>query len=171
MINEVLINIVRFIFLILFQVLILNNIQLSGYLNPFLYVLFILMLPFQTPKWLLLVFAFLIGIGVDMFSDTGGIHAAASVFMAFLRPTILKLFSPRDGYDMGQSPTIQQFGFGWFFSYAGILIFAHHSILFFMETFRFTDIFSTLSRVILSSMFTLTLACISQFFFSNTRSK
>ena len=170
MISEVIKNIFRFFFLVFFQVLILNNIQLSGYLNPFLYVLFILMLPFETPKWLVLVLAFIIGISVDMFSDTGGLHAAASVFMAFLRDPILKLIAPRDGYDVVQKPTIQQFGFGWFFSYAGILVFIHHFFLFYLEVFHFTDFFSTFFRVILSSLFTLSLVFISQFFFSNPKS-
>ncbi len=170
MINEVARNILRFLFLVLFQALILNHIELNGYLNPFLYVLFILMLPFQTPDWLVLVLAFTMGISVDMFSDTGGLHAASAVFMAFLRQPVLKLISPRDGYDVVQKPTIQQFGLGWFFSYAGILVFIHHFVLFFMEAFHFTEFFSTLFRVILSSLFTLTLIFISQFFFSNSKS-
>ena len=170
MINEVIKNILRFIFLVFFQVLILNNIQLSGYLNPFLYVLFILMQPFETPKWLVLILAFVLGISIDMFSNTGGLHAAASVFMAFLREPILKLIAPRDGYDVVQKPTIQQFGFGWFFSYAGILVFIHHFFLFYLEVFHFANFFSTFFRVILSSFFTLTLIFISQFFFSNPKS-
>ena len=170
MINGILGNSMRFIFLVLIQVLILNNIELSGYLNPFLYVLFILMLPFNTPKWLVLVLAFAIGISIDMFSDTGGLHAAASVFLAFLRPVMLKLISPRDGYDAGQQPTIQQFGLGWFLSYAGILVFLHHLFLFYMEAFHFAGFFSTLARAILSSLFTISLIFISQFFFSNSKS-
>lgn len=166
MINDVVKNILRFLFLLLFQVLILNNIQLSGYLNPFLYVLFILLLPFQTSDWLVLILAFVLGISIDMFADTGGLHAAASVFMAFLRKPVLKLISPREGYDVVQKPTLQQFGFGWFFSYAGILVIAHHFFLFYMEAFRFSEFFSTFFRVILSSLFTLSLIFISQFFFS-----
>ena len=170
MISGILGNSTRFIFLVLIQVLILNNIELSGYLNPFLYVLFILMLPFNTPKWLVLLLAFVIGISIDMFSDTGGLHAAASVFLAFLRPVMLKLISPRDGYDAGQQPTIQQFGLGWFLSYAGILVFIHHVVLFYLEAFHFAGFFSTLFRAILSSLFTISLIFISQFFFSNSKS-
>lgn len=169
MINELVRNIFRFIFLVLFQVLILNNIQLSGYLNPFLYVLFILMLPFQTPDWLVLLLAFILGLSIDLFSDTGGLHAAATVFMAFFRKPILKLISPREGYDVVQKPTVQQFGFGWFFSYAGILVLLHHFFLFYMEAFHFSEFFSTFFRVILSSIFTLTLVFISQFFFRDSR--
>ncbi len=166
MINDVVRNILRFIFLVLFQVLILNNIQLSGYLNPFLYVLFILMLPFRTPDWLVLILAFVLGISVDLFSDTGGLHAAASVLLAFLRQPVLRLVSPREGYDVNQHPTLKQFGIGWFFTYAGLLVFVHHLFLFYMEAFRFSEFFSTFFRVVLSSSFTLALIFISQFFFS-----
>lgn len=169
MINEVAGNILRFLFLLMFQVLILNNIQLNGYLNPFLYVLFILMLPFQTPKWLGLVLAFFLGICIDMFSDTGGLHAAASVLMAFLRDPVLKLISPRDGYDTVEKPSVQRFGFSWFFLYSGILVFIHHFFLFYLEAFHFSGFFFTLFRVVLSSVFTLTLIFVSQFFFSSSR--
>ncbi len=166
MINDVIKNTIRFLFLVLFQVLILNNIQLSGYLNPFLYVLFILMLPFQTPDWLVLLLSFFLGLSIDMFADTGGLHAASSVLMAFLRQPVLKLIAPREGYDVNQQPTVQQFGFGWFFTYAAILVVVHHFFLFFMEAFHLSEFFSTFFRVILSSLFTLTLVFISQFFFS-----
>ncbi|MBI3500863.1 MAG: rod shape-determining protein MreD [Bacteroidetes bacterium] len=167
--NEIVRNSLRFIFLVLFQVLILNHIQLSGYLNPFLYVLFILMLPFQTPDWLVLVLSFALGLSIDMFSDTGGMHAAASVFMAFARKPLLKIISPREGYEPTQHPTVQQFGFGWFFSYAGILVLIHHFFLFYLEAFHFSGFFHTFFRVILSSVFTLTLIFVSQFFFTKTR--
>lgn len=166
MINEVVKNILRFFFLILFQVLILNNVQLSGYLNPFLYVLFILMLPFSTPDWLVLILSFVLGISVDMFADTGGLHAAASVLMAFFRKPVLRLIAPREGYDVNQQPTIQQFGFGWFATYSGLLVLVHHLFLFYMEAFHFSEFFSTFFRAILSSLFTLMLIFISQFFFS-----
>jgi rod shape-determining protein MreD len=162
-------NIFRFFFLVLLQILILNNIQLSGYLNPLLYVLFILMLPFQTPDWLVLVLSFAIGITMDMFSNTGGLHAAATVFMAFLRQPILKYIAPREGYDSNQQPTLHQFGIGWFFTYAGFLVLIHHLLLFFMETFSFAHFFSTFFRAIASSLFTLTLIFISQFFFEKRR--
>ena len=94
-------NLLRFAVLVLVQVLILNNIQISGYLNPYVYVLFVLLLPFETPNWLLLVVAFLLGLSIDLFSQTPGIHAFATVFMAFFRPFILNVLSPRDGYGCG----------------------------------------------------------------------
>lgn len=165
MINDLLKNSFRFIFLVLFQVLILNNIELNGYLNPFLYVLFILMLPFQTPNWLVLTLSFILGISIDLFSDTGGIHAFASVIMGYLRSPILKLLASRDGYDNNQLPTLKQFGFPWFFSYVGILVFVHHVVLFFLETFNFSEFLQTFSRAVMSLFFTIVLIFISQFFF------
>ncbi len=94
-------NIIRFVLLVLFQVLVFNNIQLGGYLNPYIYVLFLLLMPFETPRWLLLVAAFTLGISIDVFSNTLGIHTSATVFMAFIRPFVLDFIAPRDGYEIG----------------------------------------------------------------------
>lgn len=163
MLNEIIRNIIRFILLVAVQILIINNIELGRFINPFLYVLFIIILPFETPKWLVLISAFLIGITMDMFSDTGGMHAAACVFMAYIRPGVLKLFSPRDGYEFGTQPTVQYLGVPWFLSYAGILVVSHHLILFFVEVFRFSEFFSTFFRVIVSSFFTLFLVIVTQY--------
>ena len=74
-------NILRFFTVILLQVLLLDNVQLGGYLSPYFYVIFIILLPFESPKWLLLCLAFLLGLSVDLFNGTPGMHAAASVFM------------------------------------------------------------------------------------------
>lgn len=165
MLNEVIRNIIRFILLVGVQVLIINNIELGRFINPFLYVLFIIILPFETPKWLVLLSAFLIGVTMDMFSDTGGMHAAACVFMGYIRPGVLKLFSPRDGYEFGTQPTVQYLGVPWFLSYAGILVVSHHLILFYIEVFRFSEFFSTFFRVLVSSFFTLFLVIVTQYLF------
>ena len=165
MLNEIIRNIIRFILLVAVQILIINNIELGRFINPFLYVLFIIILPFEAPKWLVLLSAFLIGITMDMFSDTGGMHAAACVFMGYIRPGVLKLFSPRDGYEFGTQPTVQYLGGPWFLSYAGILILSHHLILFYVEIFRFSEFFSTFFRVIVSSFFTLFLVIVTQYLF------
>ncbi len=156
-------NISRFIVLVLIQVLILNNIEFSGYINPFLYVLFILLLPFETPAWLLLVSGFVLGLTVDLFMNTPGLHAAATVLMAFVRPFVLRIFAPRDGYEPGTYPRIFYYGVSWFFKYSALLILIHHFFLFYLEVFRFTDFFSTFFRVILSSVFSIILVVLSQF--------
>ncbi len=157
-------SILRFFTLILLQVLLLDNIQMGGYLSPYFYVIFILLLPFETPKWLLLSLAFIMGLSIDLFNGTPGMHAAASVFMAFLRPFTLKNFSPRDGYETGSFPRIHFYGIEWFTKYAIILVLSHHFFLFFIEAFRFSDIFFTMGRIILNTILTSILIVLSQFF-------
>ncbi len=157
MANTIIRTIIRFFVLILVQVLIIKNMELGRFILPFIYPLFIILLPFETPKWLLLISAFLLGISIDLFYDTAGMHAAACVLMAYVRPGILKLFSPRDGYESGTQPTVQYLGVPWFLSYASILIVLHHVVLFFIEVFRFNEFFSTLLRVIISSFFSILL--------------
>jgi cell shape-determining protein MreD len=169
MTNTIIRNIVRFFALVLVQVLIVQNIELGRFINPFVYVLFILMLPFETPKWLLLIASFFLGITIDLFYDTSGMHAAACVLMGYIRPGVLKLFSPRDGYEFGTQPSIQYLGIPWFLSYAGILVVVHHLVLFYIEIFRFSEFFSTFFRVIVSSIFTLLLVVISQYLFQRKK--
>jgi rod shape-determining protein MreD len=163
MISQTVRNILRFISLILLQGLIVKNIDLGRFINPFIYVMFIITLPFNTPRWLLLVSSFFLGLAVDMFYDTIGVNAAASVFMAFCRPYVYNLFSPRNGYDSNDEPSIQHLGISWFLSCSGILIVLHHFVLFYLEIFKFSEFFSTLFRVILSSLFSLFLVVLSQF--------
>lgn len=156
-------NLVRFAVLVLVQVLILNNIQISGYLNPYIYILFILLLPFETPNWLLLVVAFTLGLSIDLFSQTPGIHAFATVFLAFFRPFVLNILSPRDGYGSGTYPRIYYYGFEWFVKYSLILVFLHHFVLFFAEVFRLSGFFHTLLRVAASTLFSTLIIVISQY--------
>lgn len=158
--------IILLIVLILLQVLILNNIQLSGYINPYLYILFIIVFPFEIPNWLILFVGFILGLIIDIFSNTLGMHASACVFLAFIRPFILAYFSPHEGYETGTLPTAKHYGFVWFLKYAVILVLAHHLFLFFVEVFSFSDFLRTISRALLSSLFTLLLIMISQLFMS-----
>lgn len=162
MIRGVYQNIFNFVGLVTLQVLIFNNIELNGFINPYFYILFILLLPFETPKWLLLLSSFALGLSIDLFSHTLGMHAFACVFVAYLRPYLLKVIAPREGYDAGTAPTVKYFGLTWFMKYAVIIVFAHHFTLFFIETFKFHQFFATLFRVILSSIFTLIIIYLSQ---------
>jgi rod shape-determining protein MreD len=164
MINNVIRYPLLFIFFVLLQVLILNNIQLSGYINPYLYIIFILWLPIEMNKVLLMGVAMLLGLSVDIFSNSVGMHASACVFLAFCRPYVLQSLSPRDGYETDQVPDIKTFGLSWFLAYASICVLLHHFFLFYVEVFRFSDFFSTLGRVLSSSVFTLILVIISQLF-------
>lgn len=165
MITELLVFLFRFLILILVQVVVLNNVQFSGFINPFVYIMFIMMLPVRMPKTFLLLAAFLTGLVVDVFSNTMGMHAAACVFMAYVRPTVLRIMAPRDGYETESSPSVKELGFTWFLIYAATLTFIHHFILFYIEVFRFSEFFTTLLRVLLSSVATLLTIMISQYLF------
>lgn len=145
-----------FILLILLQVLLFNNINFSGYVNPFVYLLFILVLPVEIPNWFLLILSFLTGLIIDIFSGTPGMHASATVLAGFSRPYVLMLISPRDGYEPGSNPSLFHYGISWFVIYVSIIVFIHHFTLFYLEVFRFTDFFRTLLRVLLSSIFSVT---------------
>ena len=153
------------VILVLIQVLLLNHIQISGFLNPYFYVLFILLLPFETPKYLLLILGFITGFSIDAFSNTPGIHASATTFMAFLRPYVIGVTSTREAPDINTSPTINQMGLAWFFKYTVILVVAHHLFLFFIDAFSLKGFLFTLVRCILSAAFTITLIILSQFLF------
>lgn len=152
-----------FIVLVLVQVLILNNIQFSGFVNPYVYVLFILLLPFTIPGYVLLGVSFLLGISIDIFNNTPGVHAGATVLLGFLRPGIAELVSPREMIEKGSSPNMKQLGFASFLKYIIIAVFIHHLFLFFAEAFSFTGFFHTLLRCILSSAFSIVLILASQF--------
>jgi rod shape-determining protein MreD len=157
-------NILRFLALVLVQILVFNNIEIGGYINPYIYILFIILLPFETPGWVTLLLGALLGFVVDIFCETLGMHMAATVFMAFLRPWILDYFAPRDGYESGSYPRVFYYGLPWFIQYATLMVFAHHLVLFYVEMFKFQDFFGTLLRVILSTLFSSLLIVASQFF-------
>jgi len=171
MIRSVIKYILQFILLILVQVLVLNNIQLSGFINPYLYILFILWLPIETPKWTVMLLACFLGFSVDLFTDTLGMHTSASIFLAFCRPALLRFLAPRDGYESNQIPNVQQLGFVWFLSYVIIGTILHHLFLFFVEVFRFSEAFSTIGRSIVSSLFTVLLILMTQLFFYNKEAR
>lgn len=169
--NIILKNIIRFILLVLIQVFVLNNIRINGYVNPYIYVLFILLLPFETPGWLLLLSSFALGLSVDIFSHTPGLNAAASVLMAFCRPAVIRLLSGTKGIEPGEKPGIADMGFRWFFLYSLILIFIHHLLLFYIEIFRFNEFIDTFYRVITSTAASLVLIILIQYLFMRKDSK
>lgn len=144
-----------FVLLLLIQILVMNNIGFSGYVNPYIYLLFIILLPLEIPAWLLLIIAFFTGLTVDLFTATAGLHTSATVAVAFVRPYILRVIAPREGYDLGDEPGIRTKGFRWFIIYVVLIVFIHHFTLFYVEVFRLKHFLHTLLKVILSSLFSI----------------
>ena len=129
----------RFVLLLLVQVIIFNQIAWgwSGrdLLFVFAYPLFVAMLPLRMPRPAVIFLGFLLGLSVDFFSETLGLHAGALTFTAYLRPFILQLLQPRDGYNIKSNPTINDLGGSWMFRYLGLLLLVHLLIFFLLQTF------------------------------------
>ena len=135
MYNTLIRNIIRLVLLIIMQVMVFDNIRFGNYIHPYVYVLFIMLLPFETPKWSLLLNGFLIGIIIDIFSGTPGLNAAATVFMAFVRPFIIGITTRKSDIEDKNAPTITEMGLQWFLVYGLLLLLLHNLVLFWLEAF------------------------------------
>ena len=146
-----------FVGLVLLQALILNNVHVAGYATPFLYVYLILKFESDVSRNALMLWAFFLGLTVDVFSDTPGMNAAASVLLAFVRPVILRLFMPRDAVD-SIVPTVRAMGFSSFLKYMVACVLIHHAVLLIIEFFSFAHIGILLLKIVASTV--LTVLCI-----------
>jgi hypothetical protein len=153
---------VMFVSLVLIQVLILNQVQFSGFVNPYIYILFVLLMPLNSPRYSLLLLAFLLGMSVDIFSNSLGIHSAATVFIAYLRPYVIRTISSREE-DRSEYPGLYQNKLRWFLYYTSVMVFLHHFVLFYLEVFTFTHFFETFFKIILSSLFSIFVIVLSQY--------
>ncbi|MCF6332929.1 MAG: rod shape-determining protein MreD [Draconibacterium sp.] len=162
MVRQTIKYILMFVGLVLVQVLILNHVQFSGFVNPYIYVLFVCLLPLSSPRYVVLLLAFLLGITVDIFSNSLGVHSFATVFVAYLRPFVIRVISNREE-DRSDYPGLKQNNWRWFLGYITIMVVIHHTVLFYLEVFTFSNFFETLYRVFLSAIFSIFVIVISQF--------
>ncbi|MBV7531666.1 rod shape-determining protein MreD [Chitinophaga jiangningensis] len=159
-------NIIRFVLLLLIQVFVLNEILLHQLVSPYIYMLFILALPFNLPRPALLLLGLLMGLSLDMFMNTMGMHAAACVFIAYLRPFIINVLSPQGGFETTQkTPSMTSMGVSQFLIYAAILVFLHHAVYFTLEVFGFANPLYLLLKIILSSAASLFLIILYEMLF------
>jgi len=165
--NSVTTNIIRFVVLVLVQVLVLNNINFMGHISPYLYILFIILYPIKNNRSLFIFLSFLLGLTVDMFSDSGGIHAAACVTIAFLRPAALK-FTFGAMYDH-QTVKFESAEFISNLTYVSILSVIHHIILFSLEVFNTSEVILILKKAFFSSIFTIILCILTIIIFSKRK--
>ncbi len=163
MINSLIKYTFMWVVLILLQIVLFNHIRFSGFVNPYLYILFILLLPFDTPKYLLLILGFLLGLNIDIFCNTPGIHASATTVMAFARPTVISFISSRDSLESNSPPRLKQMGPAWFIRYTVVLVLIHHLFLFYVEVFTLKGFIFTLFRSLSSALFTIVIIVLSQF--------
>ena len=169
--NKNVLQIIRFVVLVLFQVLVINHIRLGGYVHPYIYLIFIMLLPFNTPKWQLLVLGFVLGLTIDLFTGTPGLHAGATTLMAFCRPSIIRLISGNQKFENIQEPNLGQLDGIWFLRYALFMVLIHHFALFFLESFSFKLMGQVLLRILLSVPVSLFLIMMILFIFKSEKKR
>jgi len=146
-------NIFRFILLLAVQIVVFNNINFMGFVSPFPYILFIILFPVNGNKSALLIASFFLGLTMDMFSNSGGIHTTACILLAYLRPYIFK-FSFGLSYEY-QTIKLNDVVTPERFSFILLSVVLHHFALFLLEAFQISFFWETLIRTLLSTLFTI----------------
>ncbi len=151
--NSTTLNIVRFISLVLIQVIIFNKILLLGYINPYPYIIFILLFPIKNQPWIFFILSFLLGLTLDLFGNSGGSHAAACLLIAYLRPFILEncfgLNYIHQNLKLNNAPFKQ------LTIYVVLMALIHHLTLFSLEVFQLKYINFVLSQTLFSGIFSI----------------
>jgi hypothetical protein len=160
-----------FVGLIIAQTLIFGQLEFGLGLHIMIYPLFLIVLPFDIKPVFLMLIAFAMGIILDAFSNTFGLHASASVLIAYLRPELYRLFAPREGYDILMKPSVRDLGINWFVSVTGIVILIHHFWFFFLEFFKWSAWFSILKNTILSGLITVFIVLAIEILFTKKESR
>jgi rod shape-determining protein MreD len=158
--NVIVSNSIRFVLLVLVQVLILNNLEIGFGIYPMLYPLFILLLPIEMATVTLMFISFFFGLTIDAFSNTFGLHASSAVVFAFFRPLIFKLFAPRDGYEMNEMNALNLLSIRWFIVSFIVLLYIHHTWFFIIEVFKWNEFLLILQKISLSAPVSLGLSLI-----------
>lgn len=158
----------QFVLLMLLQVLLLDKIALWGFLTPMLYILCILTLPFQTPRWLVVLLGFGVGLFEDCFTGIMGVHAAATTCIAFARPLIINLIPFNSTIEDHMRPILWDMHFGWFTAYSFIMCFIHQLLLFFFDAFSLAHCLHWIGASLLNSLFTVMLILVVQSLFYNS---
>lgn len=153
--NTAFLNTVRFVVLVFFQVTVFNNIHFWGFITPYPYILFILLYPLNINRNLFLILSFALGLILDIFNNSGGIHTTACIMLAFVRQNLLKMsFGYSYEYHMFRIPNKVSRELTTYFV-TGVLI--HHTVLIGLELFSRDFIAEILLRIVTSSLFTIIL--------------
>jgi rod shape-determining protein MreD len=153
---ELINRLVMFVTLFLVQVLILNHVHLLGVGTPLLYVYFIITFRRNSPKWLVLVSCFLLGLLIDIFSNTPGLAACVMTLVALAQTYLIELVVPRDSADDLEAST-KALGFSKFVTLSTLLTLLYCLVFFALEAFNFFDVLLWLARSAVSSVLTIVL--------------
>jgi hypothetical protein len=152
--NRALKNISRFVILILLQVLVFNNISLWGYLTPYPFLFFLLLLRVDMNRTTLLFIGFFTGLTLDIFQNTLGMQAAATTAMVFARPFVISFYFRTAEFLSNEEPNINKLKFTGFLKYVFTLVFIHNLVLFFLEAFAFHGVLQILEKVTMNALVT-----------------
>lgn len=166
-------NIIRAVIFILIQGLALQRIHIGGasfnYFSLIMYPIVVMLLPIQTSRAALVFIGFGMGLAVDLFYGSLGVHASACLFIAFLRPMILRYMEPRGGYPIPSSPVPAAFGLRWFVQYSAIMLISYLLFYFSMEVFTFVYLGQIIIKTI-STFFLSLLAILAYIMLFNPKS-
>lgn len=149
--NFIITNSIRFIFLVLLQVLVLNHVFFFGYINPVLYILFVFFYPLEKEKSTFLILSFLLGLCIDFFSNSGGVNAAAILLIAYIRLPLLHIIQNKTEFDYLLF-NIKRLNFIQAIVYVLSLTFIHHTVLFILEFYKSQISFSIFSKIIITTL-------------------
>ncbi len=148
-------HLLYFVLLIILQDWVIDKLPLGTYISPELYLIFILLLPFNYNPIGTLLWAFAMGLTMDIFSmGILGLHTASLVALAYARPLLLKLVSAKDQLESNAIPSSKLLGMRPFFSYIVLSVFLYTTILFCLDTFNFAHVGHLFLRILLSSIVT-----------------
>jgi rod shape-determining protein MreD len=157
--------ILHFIFIILIQALVLNNIYLFNLIHPYIYILFLLILPVNINRLVLLLISFGIGFILDIFSNIPGLHTSTMVFIGFLRPFVIKFIISEDVSEQNIEPHITTLGFRRYLIFALIMVFIHHSFIFFVQVLSIKEYIFTFYKIIINVFSTILIILIYEILF------
>ena len=164
--KDLILRIFFFFGLILLQVVLFSKMSVGGYV-PYIYLLFIIRFPIRFDKSLFLFCSFLLGLGLDVFFNSGGVHAAACTVIAYARPLVLR-FSFGRNYEH-QSIKLSKVSQSARIAYVSILVVIHHIVLFTLETFNFEFFLFTLKSILFSSLYTVFMCLLLVALFKNRK--
>ena len=154
-----------FIVVVVLQVFLFDNMRIGFYLNPFIYLAFVILLPVNTKSYIVILLAAFMGIVIDFLTGTAGVSTASTALAAFCRPAVLKLFLGTDEIEEGGIPNIRKIGVAKFIGYSLVIILLHNIVFFALEALSFSEAWFAVIRIAVSTTSTLLVVYFCQLLF------
>ena len=149
-------HILSLVIVLLLQMLVFNNLHFLGICHPYIYILFLIALPIRIPQWIELLIGFGVGLIVDMFCGSPGVHTAACSFLAYLRPIFIRR-TIQDAERISMTINGLSIGFNEYVKLVVLYTILHHTLVFLIEAWNLAHFWLLLAKIIVSSLFTIAL--------------